>query len=201
MQDMARPRVTGELAVISAESVDLIRSEIQSMILALAIITMLLMIQMGTPLFGLISLLPNIPPLATVFGIMGWAGISLNGATVFAATVAVGLAADNTIQYVAQLKREIKLNPGLGVEKCVFRAYDLASNPMASWSIVTALGFLSLTATPFQAAVDFGILVSCAVLMGIFGDLVFMQSLILTFRPIRTLIMRIIQKEISGQKL
>ncbi|MGO9118821.1 MAG: efflux RND transporter permease subunit [Desulfomonilaceae bacterium] len=200
MQNVAQPTVTGELAVVSAESVDLIRSEIQSMILALVLITILMMIQMGTPSFGLISLIPNIPPLATVFGLMGWAGISLNGATIFATTVAIGLAVDNTIQYVAQLKREIKLDPGLGVEKCVFQAYNLASKPMASWSIVTALGFFALVATPFQAAVDFGILVSCAVLMGIFGDLVFMQSMILTFPWIRRLIMKIIEKEISTQK-
>ena len=158
-----------------------------------------MMIQMGTPSFGLISLIPNIPPLATVFGIMGWAGISLNAATIFAATVALGLAVDNTINYVAQLKREIKLNPDLGVEQCVFRAYNLAANPMASWSIVTLLGFLALAVTPFQAAVNFGVLVSCAVVMGIFGDLVFMQSMILTFPIIRRMIMKIIEKEIKAQ--
>ena len=195
MDDSARTKVTGEMAVISDQSIDLIRSESVSIVLAILIIAVLMMIQMGTPAFGLISLIPNIPPLATVFGVMGWAGISLNAATIFAATVALGLAVDNTINYVAQLKREIRLNPDLGVEQCVFRAYDLAASPMASWSIVTLLGFLSLTATPFQAAVNFGILVSCAVVMGIFGDLVFMQSMILTFPSIRRLIRRIIEKE------
>ena len=200
MHDVARPTVTGEMALVSSQSVDLIRSEIESMVLALVLITILMMIQMGTPSFGLMSLIPNIPPLATVFGIMGWAGISLNGSTIFAATVAIGLAVDNTINYVAQLKREIKLNPDLGVEQCVFRAYSLASNPMASWSIVTLLGFLALATTPFPAAVNFGILVSCAVLMGIFGDLIFMQSMILTFPTIRRLIMKIIEKELANQK-
>ena len=195
MGDVARATVTGETAVISDQSVDLIRSEIVSMVLAILIIAVLMMIQMGTASFGLISLIPNIPPLATVFGIMGWAGISLNAATIFAATVALGLAVDNTINYVAQLKREIKLSPDLGVEQCVFQAYNLAASPMASWSIVTLLGFMALAATPFQAAVDFGVLVSCAIVMGIFGDLVFMQSMILTFPSIRRLIRKIIEKE------
>jgi uncharacterized protein len=195
MGDLARTTVTGETAVISDQSVDLIRSEIVSMVLAILIIAVLMMIQMGTASFGLISLIPNIPPLATVFGIMGWAGISLNAATIFAATVALGLAVDNTINYVAQLKREIKLSPDLGVEQCVFQAYNLAASPMASWSIVTLLGFMALAATPFQAAVDFGVLVSCAIVMGIFGDLVFMQSMILTFPSIRRLIRKIIEKE------
>jgi predicted RND superfamily exporter protein len=130
---------------------------------------------------------------------MGWFGIFLDGATIFAATVAVGLAADNTIHFVAQLKREIRLNPQAGVEECVFHAYSLAARPMAAWSFVTLLGFLAMTATPFRASHNFGILVSAAVFMGIFGDLVFMQSMILTSPFLKKLILRIVQKEIAGQ--
>jgi len=201
MKGVATPTVTGELAVFSAQGVDFVTSEIHSLLLALAIITILLMIQMGTPLFGLVSLIPNIPPIAAVFGVMGWFGICLDGATVFAATVAVGLAVDNTIHYVAQLKREIRLNPGLGVRACVFRAYSFAAPPMAAWSVVTLLGFLTLLATPFRATHNFGILVSAAVLMGMFGDLAFMQSMVLTSASIRRLIRKVIDKDNHSRNL
>jgi predicted RND superfamily exporter protein len=195
MGNDAKVTVTGELVVVAAQGEDLIRSEIQSMFIAIVIIAILMMIQMGTPLFGLISLIPNVPPVATVFGVMGYMGIPLDGVTVFAATVAIGLAVDNTIQFVTQLKREIRLNPGLDVEICLFKAYSLAAKPMASWSIVTLLGFLAMLATPFQAAVSFGILVASAVSMGIFGDLIFMQSMILTFPWIRKIIQKVVEQE------
>jgi len=201
MGGIATATVTGEAVVVAAQGDELIKSEIHSMFIAIAIIAGLMMIQMGSVLFGLLSLVPNIPPLATVFGVMGWLGIPLDGVTVFAATVAIGLAVDNTIHFVAQLKREIKLNPNLGVEECMFRAYALASKPMASWSLVTLLGFLALVVTPFQAAVYFGVLVSSAIAMGIFGDLMFMQSIILTFPGVRKLIRALIDKEIAKQKL
>lgn len=200
MKGFAKSTVTGELAVVATEGDDFIRSEIYSMILALVVITILMMIQMGTPLFGLISLIPNIPPVAVVWGIMGWLGIPLDMITVFAATVAIGLAVDNTIQYVAQLKREMKLNPGLPVEECVFRAYRLAAKPMAAWSLVTFLGFLALLTSPYRAGVNFGILVSSAILMGMFGDLIFMQSIILTFPPVRKLIGRLVEKEFAARE-
>jgi predicted RND superfamily exporter protein len=87
------------------------------------------------------------------------------------------------------------LHPGKDVEYCMFRAYRLAAKPMVSWSIVTLLGFLSMVATPFQAAVSFGILVASAVFMGIFGDLIFMQSMILTFPRIRRIIQGIVERE------
>jgi predicted RND superfamily exporter protein len=190
--------VTGALAVVASQGDDLVKSELHSMVVALGIITVLMMIQMGTPLFGLVSLIPNIPPLATVFGIMGWFGIHLDSVTVFAATVAVGLAVDNTIHFVAQLKREMKLNPHLSVEQSMFQAYDLAGKPMAAWSIVTCLGFLALLATPFRASEHFGILVASAVFMGIFGDLIFMQSIILRFPAVRRLIASRILREMGG---
>jgi len=191
MEGTAKVTVTGEPVVVAAQGDELVKSEIRSMFLAIVLITILMMIQMGTPLFGLVSLVPNIPPLATVFGMMGWLGIPLDGVTVFAATVATGLAVDNTIHYVAQLRRVIKLNPVMEVKEAVFVAYGLAAKPMASWSTVTLLGFLALLVTPFQAAVYFGLLVASAIFMGIFGDLIFMQSMILTFPQVRKLIRKL----------
>jgi predicted RND superfamily exporter protein len=131
---------------------------------------------------------------------MGWLGIALDGMTVSAATVSVGLAVDNTIQFVAQLKREMKRNPRWDVPQAMFKAYDLAARPMASWAIVTCLGFLALVVTPYQAAALFGILVSSALLTGIFGDFVLMQSIILTFPSVRGLLTRQIKKEIDREK-
>lgn len=200
-KNSARCTVTGELAVYAALGAELVRSTIHSIFLALVIITVLMMIQMGTPSFGLISIVPNIPPLATVFGVMGWFGISLNSVSIFAAAVAVGLAVDNTIQYVTQLKREIRLNPDVDPRECILRAYSLAAKPIATWSTVTLLGFLALWATPFQGAVNFGILVASAVFMGMFGDLIFMQSIMLTFPGAIRLLSKAMEKERSSIKV
>jgi predicted RND superfamily exporter protein len=70
---------------------------------------------------------------------------------------------------------------------------------MASWSIVTVLGFLALVLTPFQAAVNFGILVAAGVMMGMFGDLVLMQSVLLASPRLRNLVTRLIKKEMATQ--
>jgi uncharacterized protein len=200
MKGTAKSTVTGELVMLAEQGDELVRGQILSMFIALFIITVLLMIQMGTPLFGLVSLIPNIPPIAAVFGIMGWLSIPLDGVNIFAATVAVGLAVNNTVHFVTQLKREIKMDPFSGVRENVFRAYQLAAKPMASWSVVTILGFLALAATPFHAASSFGVLVSSALLMGMLGDLVFMQSMILTSSSLRRLIRKVIDREIGDGK-
>lgn len=199
MKGVAKATVTGDLAVVALQASELINDQIKSMFLAAAIITVLMMLQMGSPLLGLICLLPNIPPVAAVFGIMGWFGISLDSVTVFAATVAIGLAVDNTIHYLTQLKREIKLNPDQGMEECVRRAYRLTAKQIASWSIVTMFGFMALAVSPFRPVVFFGILGCSSILLGLYGDLIFMQSLILSSATVRNTIRKLIDKEIAAQ--
>jgi hypothetical protein len=199
MKGVAKTTVTGDLVVVAHQASELISDQIKAMFLAAAIITVLMMLQMGSPLLGLICLLPNIPPVAAVFGIMGWFGISLDSVTVFAATVAIGLAVDNTIHYLTQLKREIKLNPDQGMEECVRRAYRLTAKQIASWSIVTLFGFLALAVSPFRPVVFFGILGCSSITLGLFGDLIFLQSLILSSPRIRNTIRKLIDKEIAAQ--
>jgi uncharacterized protein len=193
----ARAFVTGELVVMAQQTANLIDDQIRCMFLAAILIAVLMMIQMNSFLLGLICVVPNIPPVAAVFGIMGWCGISLDNVTVFAATVAIGLAADNTIHYLTQLKREISCNPGQGIEDCVRSAYRITARQISSWTVVTLFGFLALTVSPFRPVVYFGILGCSALTLGLFGDLIFIQSLILSSSTIRNTIKRLIDREIG----
>lgn len=195
MGNAARVVVTGDLAVVADQTTNLITDQVRSMILAAVLISALMVIQLGSLLLGLISLIPNIPPVAAVFGIMGWGGISLDAVTVFAATVAIGLAVDNTIHYLTQLKREIALNPEIGMRACVGKAYRLTAKQIASWSIVTLLGFLALSVSPFRPVVFFGILGCSSILLGLYGDLIFLQSLILSSQTIQKTIRKLMEKE------
>ena len=187
--------VTGDLVLVYSQTEMLIRDQVKSIFIAALLITILMMIQLRSFVLGLICLIPNIPPVAAVFGLMGWFGISLDMVTVFAATVAIGLAVDNTIHYLTQLKREITLNPELSVEENVFRTYRYTARQIASWSVVVILGFLALTVSPFRPVVFFGILGSFAITLGLFGDLVFLPALILTSKRIRKTIITICERE------
>ncbi len=199
MSGVAKVYVTGTLAVMARQASTLIRDQIRSILLAAVLITALMVLQMNSVILGLICLLPNIPPVAAAFGIMGWFGIPLDNVTVFAATVAVGLAADNTIHYLTQLKREIRLNPDKGMEECVRRAYRLTAKQISSWLIVTMFAFIALTVSPCRPVTFFGILGCSSIVLGLFGDLIFVQSLILSSPRIRNTIRKLIEKEMASQ--
>ncbi|MBI5568440.1 MAG: MMPL family transporter [Desulfomonile tiedjei] len=198
MSGVAKPVVTGDLVVVAKQASGLITDQIRAMFLAAVGITALMVLQLGSPLLGFLCLIPNIPPVAAVFGIMGWFGIPLDAVTVFAASVAIGLAVDNTIHYLTQLKREIRYNPGKSIEDCVSQAYRLTARQISSWSTVTMLGFLALIVSPFRPVVFFGLLGCSSIVACLYGDLIFIQSLILSSPYIRKAIRNLIDREAAG---
>jgi hypothetical protein len=195
MNGSGKATVTGDLVLVSAQTETLIDDQVESMFIAAFLITIIMMIQLRSFVLGLICLIPNIPPVAAVFGLMGWFGISLDMVTVFAATVAIGLAVDNTIHYMTQLKREMSFHPEMSIEEHVFRTYRFTARQIASWSVVTLLGFLALSGSPFRPVVFFGILGCSAITLGLFGDLIFLPALILTSKKIRKTITDICERE------
>jgi predicted RND superfamily exporter protein len=84
------------------------------------------------------------------------------------------------------------------MQPCVRQAYRLTAKQISSWSVVTLFGFLALAVSPFRPVVCFGILGCSSILLGLFGDLVFLQSLILTSSVIRRGIMKLIDKRLPA---
>ncbi|MDQ1238417.1 MAG: uncharacterized protein QG577_602, partial [Thermodesulfobacteriota bacterium] len=184
--------VTGEQAVFASQAGEVVDSQVLSLVLAFIGVTILLIIQLRSVSLGLISLIPNIPPVAVIFGMMGWLRIPLDNVTVFAAAIAIGLSVDDTIHYLTQLKREMtrSTNPDISVADCMRQSYQKTARAMISTSITLFLGFLMLALTPTKPAIYFGFLGGAAVLVALLADLILMQSVILTFKPIRNVLTR-----------
>jgi uncharacterized protein len=189
MEGHGRISVTGDIAVFAAQASALVRSQIKSLGLAFILITGLLMLNLRSVRLGLVSLIPNIPPVALIFGIMGWAGISLDSVTVFAASVALGLAVDDTVHFLSQLKLEMRAQRENGsIEHSVRRAFDVTAKAMLSTSAVLFFGFLVLVISPFRPVVSFGILGAASVLTALLADVIFMPSVILASPIVRRLL-------------
>ncbi|MEJ2718741.1 MAG: MMPL family transporter, partial [Deltaproteobacteria bacterium] len=183
--------LTGGLVVFHSQGSELVRAQSISLILALSCITGLLILQFRSFLLGMVSLIPNTLPLAVIFGLMGWFGIALDHVTIFAATVAIGLSVDDTIHYLTQLRREMRSKGhAQDVETCLADAYGVTGKALISTSAVLFFGFLALISSPFQPVISFGILGSTAILAALFGDLVFIPAIILSFSPLKKLVSR-----------
>ena len=192
--------VTGVLAIYSAQISDLVKSQVVALIVALSLITLMIVVQLRSLSLGLLAIVPNALPVVTIFGIMGWFGISLNSMTVFAATASIGLAVDDTIHFLTQLRRQIQAGgEGGNIETCLRNAYRISARALTSTSLVLCLGFLTLLLSPFRPVSSFGALLSCGAFAALIGDLAFLPGIILTFPFITRMLNRSVAIHISQE--
>ena len=57
---------------------------------------------------GFLAILPNVLPILIFFGVMGALGVQLNIGTSLIAAIALGIAIDSTIHYMARLNQELR---------------------------------------------------------------------------------------------
>lgn len=191
MKGAAKTTLTGGLEVYATYASGLVRSQVVALVLTLSVITLLMIVQFRSITLGLISLIPNLVPLAVVFGTMGWFGIPLNVGTMIVATVSIGLSVDDTIHYMTQLDRDLRdTKQPPDVEVSLSRAYQITARALISTSAVLFFAFMSLLYAPFQPIALFGLLAAIAMLTALLADLAFMPSVILLITPIRHLLAR-----------
>lgn len=183
--------VTGDLAVFAAQAEVLVRSQLYSLVLAFFLITVLLMVHLKSWALGLVSLIPNVVPVAAILGAMGWLDISLDTVTVFCAAVSLGLAVDDTVHFLKHLRYELtSRGHEAPFSACVHKAFRITAKPMVSTSAVLFFGFIMLLISPFNPVNSFGILCSVAIVTALAGDVVLLPSILLSVPFLQRLIVK-----------
>jgi CRP-like cAMP-binding protein len=104
------------------------------------------------------------------FGLLGWAGIYLNLGTSLIATIALALAVDSTIHYMARLSHE--LEGEVDQRAAMQRTLRAVGLPITYTSAALLLGFLTFSISDFVPIRSFGTLaamtLSTALLVNIF---------------------------------
>jgi predicted RND superfamily exporter protein len=125
---------------------------------------------------GLLSLIPNLLPIAVVFGVMGVLDVPLSAGTAMIATVAIGIAVDDTVHYMARNSMELDFRH----DPVEAMQYTLASEGRAivATSIALACGFLVLLASSFVPLMYLGALASLVMVVALACDLTLTPALL-----------------------
>ena len=102
-----KPSVVSSLStgspVLATHTVKAIASgQLESVLIATFIIWLLLAFMFTSARAGLIALLPTVVPVVIYFGTLGVLGISLSPTTSLIACIVIGIAVDDTIQFMAR---------------------------------------------------------------------------------------------------
>lgn len=168
--------VTGLGLTLSASSRALTTGQIYSLGLTLIVVFVILAVLCLSFKVALISLLPNVFPIVVTFGAMGWLGIELSMVTSLIASVAIGLAVDDTIHYLVRYNREIKRD--LDKQRAMTATLTHLVRPVVFTSLTIGLGFSILTFSSFVPTAVFGLLMILTLFSALVGDLVILPSLL-----------------------
>lgn len=156
---------------------------------------------MSVPI-GLLSLVPNLIPIVAAYGLMAALGVPLNTGTALVATVAIGIAVDDTVHHLTTYARELTVlpNPSLAM----FATLRDVGRPIITASFALAAGFLVVTASSFTPLRQFGLYAAITMLLALATELMITPALMMTVRVVTVwdlLIMKLDPKLIAASPL
>lgn len=96
--------MTGHANVVQRTQEILLEDLFKSFLTAFVIILIVMSIVLRSPVGGLLSMIPNSMPTLVLFGVMGWTGTSLDIGSVMTASVALGIAVDDTVHLLRRFR-------------------------------------------------------------------------------------------------
>ena len=157
----------------------LIRDLTTSFILAFIIIFISMVILFRSIRLSLISILPTIIPLVAAAAIMGFSGIKLRPSTAMTFSIALGIAVDDTIHFLARFRQELKKTKDVGI--AVSNSILSTGKAIIGTTLVLCMGFFTLYFSELVPNHEFGILATIILIIALISSLLLLPVLLNLF--------------------
>ena len=97
--------LTGGIPLVYKAQHQILRDLMVSFLTAFLIITLIMMLLLRSVQAGIVAMVPNVFPPLVVFGAMGWLNFSVEIGSVMTASVALGIAVDDTLHFLTWYRR------------------------------------------------------------------------------------------------
>lgn len=173
--DSATIEVTGMMSLFSRTLEAAIFTTAKSYTIAFGAITIMMILLIGRIGSGLISMIPNLAPIAITLAMMQITGIPLNLFTMLVASIAIGLAVDDTIHFMHHFHRYLEKYGD--VEIAVRRTLQTSGRAMLTTSIILSAGFFIFCFANMNNFIQFGLLTGITIMLALVADFILAPAL------------------------
>lgn len=170
--------LTGLYPVLHETQMTLLSDLGFSFLSAYLLITPVMMIVVRSILGGILIMIPNILPIAIAFGVMGWIGWPLDIAGVLTASVALGIAVDDTLHFVCWYMNELKM--GCSRPIAVARAFQACSSAMMHTTLISGCSMFPFLFADFVPTQQFATLMISILVAALIADLILLPALLIS---------------------
>jgi uncharacterized protein len=154
-------------------------SLLQTLPLALVLISLLLVFSLRSWRMGFISLVPNIAPAVIGFGLWGVLSGEINLGLSVVAGISLGIIVDDTVHFLAKYqhaRQEVR-----NAEAAVRFAFNSVGRALWITTAVLVVGFSVLMLSNFRLNSDMGMLTAIIILAALIIDFLFLPAFLLKF--------------------
>lgn len=168
---------TGTCVVFLKGSSYLVSNLISSLFWAIVIIVVLMALLFNSVRILVVALIPNVVPLIVTAGIMGFLHIPIKPSTMLVFGIALGIAVDNAIFFLARYRLELKLTGG-DLARSVDNAVREVSVGIIYTSVVLVAGFSMFAFSRFGGIQALGLLTTITLITAMLTNLLVLPALV-----------------------
>lgn len=168
---------TGYVKLINNMRLYLLRSQIQSLFLAALGVTVMMVVMLGSWKLGILSMIPNLLPVAIGMAMMGFLDIRLDPGTIMIGSIASGLVVDDTCHFLSFIQRECRR--GLTLPDAIAKSMLQSGRAIVLTSLILAAGFAGLGLGSFAPTIYFGFVMSFIIVVALAAELLLMPAVLL----------------------
>jgi uncharacterized protein len=143
--------------------------------LSLGLISLCLTLVVKRRRLGLLSMVPNLVPIAIAYGAWSLLFGEMNIVVAFGASICMGIVVDDTLHFMT-LYDHARSDLGLPAAPAIRHTFDHVAAPLVDTTAILLVGFGMLTLSHFQMNSTFGGLVVLVLALGIVCELVFLPA-------------------------
>jgi predicted RND superfamily exporter protein len=167
---------TGVIPIVYKAQQALLDSLVQSTWWSFATILPLMMFVCRGVGAGAVVMIPNTLPVLVVFGGMGWLGVPVDIGSMMAASIALGVAVDDTIHFLAWFRDDFHR---LGDRSAaVVAAFERSATATLQASMINGLGLAVFASSSFTPTQRFGWLMLTILMAGLAAELIMLPAIL-----------------------
>jgi predicted RND superfamily exporter protein len=171
-------QVSGLMPLVHDIQQQLLRDLFSSFLTAFALIAVVMTLVQAGILSGLLSMIPNVFPALTLFGVLGWLGRPLDIGSIMTASVAMGIAVDDTLHFLTFYQREI--DRGRSRIGAVQSSYRHCGRAMIQTTMICGGGIAIFAFSGFVPTSGFAWMTMTLLGAALVGDLIVLPALLLS---------------------
>jgi len=173
--------VTGTIPLMMRTMDEMAQSQYRGFLLALAVISVIMILTLGSVQAGLVAMIPNLIPALLTFGLLGLLGMSLDMDTLLIAPVIIGIAVDDTIHFMTHYR--VALLRTRSMEQALRSTVQRVGKAVMFTTMILGLGFAILSFSDYLGMAKIGFFGSLAIFVALLCDLFLLPAMIMIFKP------------------